>query len=486
MDCLLLLGVVEIQFSSAQSGTGYFFSVISSLPDDILHSILSSLFIFDVVQLSVLSKRWKYIWTTMPYLHFDLDRFYLERVNRPCDIAMVEKFKEFINWVLISQRATKLVRFLLCCSNIFDKVAILRWIHATTRRNVQEVVLHFSLGEPFELPYCLVTCESLQVLKLHLCGDILKLPNHFGFRQLKLLHLEEVDLSDEHLTSCLFSKCYHLETLILEECSLGAMKLLDIASASLIYLTLANVNYNMESYDNCEVKISCPNLKFLKYQAPMPKDIIVENLFSIEVVHFCIYDSNGSREETGILVRKMIKEVPSTSILKLYKTAIWGLYEAARKERLSPLSFYKLKSLKLFVDVDEDFMQVMILLLKYAPNLEVLKLWSDENGDWTENWQMHDPDESIVCLDSHLKSIQLIGFKEDENEIELVRFFLKNAQVLEKLTIVWAPSYAKKSEEASEEISIFPRTSSHVVVTFLDAKPWPKPRTGKWYSSYEK
>nr|XP_016492610.1 PREDICTED: putative F-box/FBD/LRR-repeat protein At5g56810 [Nicotiana tabacum] len=192
---------------------------ISSLPDDILHNILSSLFIFDVVQLSLLPKRWKYIWTTMPYLHFDLDRFYSQRINRPCNSEM-------------------------------------------------------------------------------------------------------------------------------------------------------------------------------------------------------------------------------------------DLYEAVRTVRLAPISFYKLKILKLYVDVDEDFMQAMILLLKYSPNLEVLKLWSDENGDWIENLQMHDPDEIIVCLESHLKSIELIGFKDDENEIELIRFFLKNARVLEKLTIVWA-SYADRSEETSTEVLKF-------------------------------
>lgn len=92
---------------------------ISALPDDVLHNILSSLFIFDVVQLSVLSKRWKYIWTTMPYLHFDFDKFYSERLKRLCNMEMTEKFKDFINWVLISQRATILsVLFSLSISTV--------------------------------------------------------------------------------------------------------------------------------------------------------------------------------------------------------------------------------------------------------------------------------------------------------------------------------------------------------------------------------
>ncbi|PHT95352.1 hypothetical protein T459_03234 [Capsicum annuum] len=158
----------------------------------------------------------------------------------------------------------------------------------------------------------------------------------------------------------------------------------------------------------------------------MPKDIIIENLISVESVW-----------------------IASTSALKLGKASIL------------------LKSLKLELRVDEDFMQVMTLLLKYSPNLEVLKLWSDENEGWTKNWQMHDPDDSIVCLESHLKSVCLSNFKGEENEIELLRFFLKNARILERLTIVWA-SYADKSEEASEEVLKFPRTSH--VVTFLYAK----------------
>ncbi|KAF3671331.1 hypothetical protein FXO38_06627 [Capsicum annuum] len=69
---------------------------------------------------------------------------------------------------------------------------------------------------------------------------------------------------------------------------------------------------------------------------------------------------------------------------------------------------------------------------------------------------MHDPDESIVCLESHLMSIHLSNFKGEENEIELLRFFLKNAQILEKLTIQWAKNafweeYVLKPEVGSLE-----------------------------------
>ncbi|KAH0687865.1 hypothetical protein KY290_019523 [Solanum tuberosum] len=455
---------------------------ISSLPDEVIHNILSSLSIFDeVVQLSVLSKRWRYIWTTMPYLHFDIDQFWLQQPNSGRRIFYTppkENFKDFINWVLISQRETKLAKFLLCVApdDYFDKMEVLRWIHAATRRNVQEIVLEFTLCEPLELPICLATCESLQVLKLNLPDNILKLPNHFGFRQLKLLHLEDVQLSDKHSPNCFISKCHQLKSLILHECGLGAMTLLSIDSISLSSVTIIADYYQLDEYGKCKLKISCPNLKFLNYEAPIPKDIIIENLLSIEDVSIVV----TIIQDTEIFVHKMIKEVSSTSALTLCNYSILGMYKATSKGSLSLVSFYKLKTLKLYARVDGDFMQAMILLLKYSPNLEVLQLWCLQYDGLSrnKNWQMHDLDESIVCLESHLKSIRLIDFKGEENEIKLLKFFLKNAPVLEKLTIFWV-KYPDKSEEALEKVLKLPRTSSQVVLTFLDAKPQPSSR--KWY-----
>lgn len=239
----------------------------------------------------------------------------------------------------------------------------------------------------------------------------------------------------------------------------------------------------MECYGNCEIKISCPSLKVLKYNAPVPKDIVVENLFSIEVVRINLIDS-GSIKQRGIMLHEVIKNVHhSTSVLKLCMTSISGLYHVARRIKLSPFSFYKLKSLKLEVVIYEESMQMMMLLLKYSPNLEVLKLWSDESVDESVDWQLLDLDESIVCLESHLKSIHLTGFKGEEKEIELLKFFLKNARVLEKLMIFWEINM-DKSQEASEEVLNFHRTSSHVVLTFLDAKP--KQRSHNWYNRYSK
>ncbi|PHU30918.1 Serpin-ZXA [Capsicum chinense] len=176
-------------------------------------------------------------------------------------------------------------------------------------------------------------------------------------------------------------------------------------------------------------------------------DIVIKKFFSIEDVRIFFTDDRRAYAETGILVHKMIKKVSSTSVLKLCKASLsvkFSLYVTHRME-IEVSNIIQSEVLKILkVGVDESFMQVMMLLLKYSPNLEVLKLWAD-------------------------KSIQLIDFKDDEKELELLRFFLKK----EKLTIVWASYVDYISEEPSEDISKLPRTSSQVVLTFLDSKPKP-------------
>ncbi|KAJ0875454.1 putative F-box domain, leucine-rich repeat domain superfamily, F-box-like domain superfamily [Helianthus annuus] len=48
---------------------------LSSLPDDLIHKILSFVTIKRAVETSVLSPRWRYIWTSMPYLNFSTEDF---------------------------------------------------------------------------------------------------------------------------------------------------------------------------------------------------------------------------------------------------------------------------------------------------------------------------------------------------------------------------------------------------------------------------
>lgn len=79
---------------------------ISNLPDPILHYILSlsSPKTIDVGRTSVLGRRWRYLWNSIPYLDLDLENFFWPRLkNLVMDYGrLTDAFKGFINWVLIN------------------------------------------------------------------------------------------------------------------------------------------------------------------------------------------------------------------------------------------------------------------------------------------------------------------------------------------------------------------------------------------------
>ncbi|CAI9285285.1 unnamed protein product [Lactuca saligna] len=71
-----------------------------------------------------------------------------------------------------------------------------RWIHMAVTRNVKQLQLMFSPeeeNEDVEMPNCLVTGSSLEVLRLNLRFRCLPVSNTMGFPALRVLHLTYVD-----------------------------------------------------------------------------------------------------------------------------------------------------------------------------------------------------------------------------------------------------------------------------------------------------
>nr|KAJ0208429.1 hypothetical protein LSAT_V11C500255850 [Lactuca sativa] len=90
-------------------------------------------------------------------------------------------------------------------------------------------MLFCSNNEDVEIPHCLVTCSSLEVLKLDLEYRGLRLPNIMGFLALRVLRLSYVDLlGDGYLVKDFLENCPSLEELTLLDCVLSKLNLLCI------------------------------------------------------------------------------------------------------------------------------------------------------------------------------------------------------------------------------------------------------------------
>ncbi|XP_028093344.1 F-box/FBD/LRR-repeat protein At1g13570-like [Camellia sinensis] len=177
--CLLIVGTVRNMKRNTKEGRGSTSDIISNLLENIKATVLVCLPIQDAVRTSVLSTKWRYIWTKLPQLVFD-DNFCRESARKSKTELMMTIYQ-----VLTSS-----------------------WT------NTQEFTLPIQKGEPYKLMSSLFSCEQLRYLSLHSC--VFKSPPEFkGFSRLVELVLYRVFVASNTLSS-LISSCPLLEKLSLK------------------------------------------------------------------------------------------------------------------------------------------------------------------------------------------------------------------------------------------------------------------------------
>ena len=136
--------------------------LISKIPDAILILILSRLSSTEEqIQSSILSRRWRSLWTAVP----TVDMQFLSGEE-----SKQSQFKEFMYWVLAS-KTVNLDSFRLSFCYWESIATVWRWVHLAVMRNVKQIDFSFWTmkdTKPIELPHYLVSCSSLEVLKLDL------------------------------------------------------------------------------------------------------------------------------------------------------------------------------------------------------------------------------------------------------------------------------------------------------------------------------
>ena len=150
---------------------------ISNLPDSLLCHILSFLPTNEAVVTTILSSRWKPLWTLIPKL--DLED------NSISDHTVYS--------VLAQHAAPILQNFTLTWRSPCRSSHLNKLIHTAISRTVQQLDLQIECGRLFELPHTLFRCKTLVVLELS--GEIkLDPPLSFQLPSLKILRLYEICL----------------------------------------------------------------------------------------------------------------------------------------------------------------------------------------------------------------------------------------------------------------------------------------------------
>ncbi|XP_043713322.1 F-box/LRR-repeat protein At3g59190-like isoform X2 [Telopea speciosissima] len=371
---------------------------ISNLPETILCRILSFLDMRYVVQTSLLSRRWRYIWTSVPNLDFD-HQYFLSRIGGRDESK--NGFMDFVDRVLLLRNSSDIQNFCISCGWYCDINRIHSWIFVAVRRNVHQFHLKIRPKEPLELPLCLFTCKSLRVLKLDMdyVPLELKLPDSMNLPLLKTLHLELVNL-EEKLIAKILSGCPALETLILIMCQFKYAKNIIICSHELKKLVVEACSMDHCGSDDCKVNIWAPNLTSLRCVDYMTKEYFLGNLSALVSAEFDMKIGEGRPFEETVELSIERKQLYAQRMIKCLR----GL---CRVKALTLSAFMLEKNLSWY---------------EKHPVCNEAMLDVANNGD---NWEAELP---LKCPLHHLKTVEMRNLQGCENELMFLKFVTAAAE----------------------------------------------------------
>ncbi|KAK7263574.1 hypothetical protein RJT34_31166 [Clitoria ternatea] len=459
---------------------------ISDLPDAVLHHILFLLPIKCVAQMSILSKRFKFLWTTFPDLDFttltNVNPFEISSNKKNIKFSKFERFLrhpldnstrlDFITQVLSTRDKNSDIRILCFRARLsFSRLNSL--MRSAIRHNVRELDVEVDTevftDDYFNFPRCVIGSESLKVLKLK---SGFRLPPssvmRTGFQSLQTLSLSYVvlynqpslpDLFSEssfpllrtlHLDLCLGLKYLRVGCGALQDLSLERCYQLDGLDLSCAKLERMRVIKCFDAYsDKSWARINAPKVEHLFWQHNALTDITsfehsTNFLHEVSLGFFIpSRDNISAKLQSAINFLSGLSHVHS---LTLERQTI----EILSNNHLLFHPFYNLKSLELHTGFNKSNVSGLSCLFKSCPilNTLILKIINEfriERKEWNRDlWDMTITEgeqyweSQIRTLESflqHLKVVKIHGFLDYENEVALAKFLLKHGKALEEMIL---------------------------------------------------
>ncbi|XP_056171673.1 F-box/LRR-repeat protein At3g26922-like isoform X1 [Syzygium oleosum] len=403
---------------------------LCDLPHAILLRILAFLPTEDAVRTSVLSRRWEYLWTSIPCLVF---------IEENIDGRML--FRNFVERALLLRDSSSLKAFSLTCKVDSEEYLdgnesrVNLWITAAIRRNVEDLRLHLKLGHGatvYMLPRCIFRCETLRELHLEMNHD-LKLPSLVCLTNLKVLTLTGVQFRDDNSVEKLLS-CPSLEKLSLYSCEWN-LEVLEISAPNLLYLTIVE-DVLASGIRNSQVRIHGACIKSFDYFGELFYDYVILSSSSlVEASIGCHHDETEKNIDQGAChLYKLLKAVSNVKQMFLSIEFLEDLDEREDILNLNSLPIFHSLTKLILDDCHVNLeSRALLLLLSGCPILKSLEfsgsiLVVSKNEDWTL-------DPMPPCLPLSLKEITIRCFQGTDLELLAVRILLRTAAVLEKMLI---------------------------------------------------
>ncbi|CAN8253005.1 unnamed protein product [Cochlearia groenlandica] len=415
---------------------------ISRLPDDFLLQILSWLPTKDVLKTSLLSKRWRFLWRSVPRLNFDL--------SLHDDVC--PRFSQFVTRSLLLHKAHILdslcIKIGSVCFNADVDIGI--WVKTAIERFLRELSISYCSGEePIRLPKCLFTCGTLVALKLDNMS-LVDASSYVCFQSLKTLHLLDVKYLDEQSLPRILQHCSSLEDLVLQRCPGDNVKVVTFSAPCLKTLSLHKSSQAFEGDDDGFI-IDAPELKNLDIEDYWGGFCYIENMPKVVEANVDVIYKNTER---------LLGSLTSVKRLAICLITADAAYPAGTV-------FSNLVHLELCTCAPQ-WGDLLTQLLKDSPKLRALKLRQKHlrrGPSPSANWKQ--PVSLPKCLSLHLETFKWERYEGSQNEREVAAFILKNATRLKTAVISSKPtSNLLEKHEILKMLTFLPRGSSACKLMF--------------------
>ncbi|CAA7061919.1 unnamed protein product [Microthlaspi erraticum] len=446
---------------------------ISSLPEPLLCHILSFLTTEEAVWATILSSKWRYLWKWVPRLELDTADFTNDR-------TCVDFIDEFLNF----QGKSYLREFKLRINqeelNSQNKLSLYKQcLFRVDKRKIQRFQVENRLdrrssGGGFMTSLTLSVCESLVCLKLHFVE--LKDSESLSLPCLKTMYLEDVVFPSDAAAETLISCSPVLEVLKISLSIYDVVVALRVCSQSLKNFTLKRADPDRRVKGAHSVVIDTPRLEYLslmEYQSKSFKMISMSDSVKVDI------DVNLKPMWHELSERNIIHSLLdnfsrvgdltiSWQTLKIIYTLI----------RMNPLpKFHDLTRLRATM-CSEAALELLPIVLESCPKLKHLTL--ELVGDNTVAVRTRLPTVVPRCLVSSLESVEIESpVTEEEIELKLVRYFLKNSTTLKKLVLrlIQPRGSPEKNHKPGvlKRLIKYPRRSSLCQLEVVQVVPAPNP-----------
>ncbi|KAF5757117.1 putative F-box domain, FBD domain, leucine-rich repeat domain superfamily [Helianthus annuus] len=422
--------------------------MLSMLPEDILSRILSLMPTKLAVRTSVLSKRWRYTWTSVTNLDIDYTRYHRsnEKIIKKFVDGNEGNFIKFVDRALKYCRTSHVKLFRLHVSNYHHAIgsSVSNWIDSAVRLNVRELDICVI---QYELPLSVFTCNTLTSLRLELSAC------DFGGWEfpstIYLPCLKTLDIVGCNNPQAIHGCCPVLESLSLEvSCNDEQDFVLNIPTLKWLKLICRSGSSN----GNSKIMLRVPKLEYLFVDGVLCSFFEMEDVSSLVGASIACWHSKFDFLWADILNK--LSGVQNLSIENFQFT--------------SPLPIFpNMKQLELTGTWRHG---QITQFLESCPELKILII---DFVDWRD-FKKQKPEKSMLipaCMQTNLTTIKFSKCDGDTCDMKFLEYMLGNAQVLKTVTIFAQENLLIEEDPCfCAQVLKIPRASPHCEIRFRTRK----------------